>query len=356
MSDSPHHSCDDPDREAHAAGWTMRRDRGLTPGEQDEYLRWLAADPRHGECLARHQQAWRRLDRLVEWRPEHSLQPNPDLLAPPRRRPLILPFSLAAAAMVAWALVAAWPRIRNAGKGTGDAHAIAQDNAKPVVQNGATIAQAYERHVLEDGSVIEVNRGGAYRVEFTPGERRVRLDQGEAQFTVTKNSHRPFVVVAGGIGVRAVGTAFDVRLSGRDVAVLVTEGRVQVVAEPTGRAPALPFSAVPIAAGQREVFSSAPSAPPPRISAVSPEQMEGYLAWRPSRLSFTDAPLSEIVAKFNGRNRVQLVVTDPEIGALRFTLSSFRSDDVDGFVDLLQASFDVRAERSGDIITLSRAR
>ena len=30
-----------------AAEWLVRRDRGLTPAEQDDFLQWLAADPRH---------------------------------------------------------------------------------------------------------------------------------------------------------------------------------------------------------------------------------------------------------------------------------------------------------------------
>ena len=51
---------------------------------------------------------------------------------------------------------------------------------------------------------------------------------GEAYFTVAKNPGRPFVVAAGGVGVRAVGTAFNVRLDSDAVEVLVTEGRVQV--------------------------------------------------------------------------------------------------------------------------------
>src|SRR5436190_2158017 len=68
-----------------AAEWLVRRDRGFTPQEQDEYFHWLAEDPRHGEWLAIHHQTWRELNLLADWRPEHSSEPNPDLLA--GRRP-----------------------------------------------------------------------------------------------------------------------------------------------------------------------------------------------------------------------------------------------------------------------------
>ena len=30
-----------------AARWVLRRDRGLTASEQDEFSQWLATDPRH---------------------------------------------------------------------------------------------------------------------------------------------------------------------------------------------------------------------------------------------------------------------------------------------------------------------
>ena len=33
-----------------AADWVMRHDRGLSPAEQDQFLQWLAADPRHGDA------------------------------------------------------------------------------------------------------------------------------------------------------------------------------------------------------------------------------------------------------------------------------------------------------------------
>ena len=42
-----------PTPDERAADWLIRRDRGLTPGEQDDYLQWLAADPRHGDAFAR---------------------------------------------------------------------------------------------------------------------------------------------------------------------------------------------------------------------------------------------------------------------------------------------------------------
>ena len=89
MRSAKDHSSDHPspgDPAEQASVWLARRDRGLTAAEQDAYLQWLQEDVRHGAAIQRLEGAWGALDQLAEWRPAHSAQPNPDLLAVPRRR------------------------------------------------------------------------------------------------------------------------------------------------------------------------------------------------------------------------------------------------------------------------------
>lgn len=323
--------------EHQAASWVLRRDRGLTAAEQDEFCQWLTTDSRNRRCFARHARNWDRLDNLTEWRPEHSLRPNPDLLAVRARRiRLALPLSLAAAAVFAVYLRWALP--------------VAQFAASPPA---APIALIEER-TLADGSTIQLNRGSAITVDISPSERLVHLVSGEAHFKVAKNPAWPFVVDAGGIRVRAVGTAFDVSLGAAAVAVLVTEGRVRIdspsklgdVAARAGvSARFMPAPAVPmLEAGQRAVVSISPSAAPPEVTTVSPEKMGELLIWRPRLLDFTAVPLSKIVREFNRHNLVQLKVLEGELADLPIS-ASFRSDNIEGFVSLLQSSFGVRAER-----------
>ncbi len=65
---------------------------------------------------------------------------------------------------------------------------------------------------LADGSTVWVNAGSVliYPEKFTAGTRTVYLS-GEANFNVTKNPNQPFIVRTKHIGVRALGTAFDVQ-------------------------------------------------------------------------------------------------------------------------------------------------
>ena len=81
---------------------------------------------------------------------------------------------------------------------------------------------------LADGSIVELNRDSEVLPQFTRTERRVILLKGEAHFSVTKDPTRPFIVRAGHVDVRAVGTAFNVLVQSDAVQVSVTEGKVRV--------------------------------------------------------------------------------------------------------------------------------
>jgi transmembrane sensor len=216
-----------------------------------------------------------------------------------------------------------------------------------------------EQRTLADGSLAELNRGAQISVRFSAAERRVRLERGEASFTVTKNPNRPFIVEVGAIEVHAVGTAFNVRYDPHAVEVLVTEGKVRV----TDRRQKNPGPAAPLAnpaandvpapgetfllAGQSAVVGLTPSAAPTHVGDLTPAQMEARLAWKPKLIEFDDAPLSAIVAEFNRRNPVRLVVTDRVVANRRMT-ASFRSDNLEGFVRLLEANIGVKAQPLSD--------
>src|SRR5580765_2500987 len=129
--------------EAAAAQWLARRDRGLSAAEQAAYAAWLQGDVRHEAAISRLERTWEALDRLAVDPAFQTSPPNPDLLAPPRRRRLawIWVPALAAAAAVAFVYFPAAPK-------------VAPSTAQRVV-----IHPAPERLDLEDGSVVDLNKG-----------------------------------------------------------------------------------------------------------------------------------------------------------------------------------------------------
>jgi transmembrane sensor len=336
--------------EATAAAWLARRDRGFSADDEAEFALWRFSDARHAAAVARLEAAWGALDALRDYRPEAQAHPDPDLLG--ERRPgKVVCFrhgaaGVALAVAAALAIVVWWP---------------STSTVAPAPRH-AIIHPGPERLTLEDGSVVELNAGAKVDVRFTSAARRVRLVRGEAHFIVAKDPSLPFVVAAGGVAVRAVGTAFSVALGQTNVAVLVTEGRVRVDAPPARVD--TPNVSVPVArelvAGQRAVVITAPAEDGPapgtvQVSDVTPAEVERALAWQGLRLEFVELPLAEVVAEFNRYNRQKLVVGDAATGAL-LVGGNFRADNVDAFVRLLESGFGVTAVRRGDEIVLRRIR
>lgn len=328
-----------------AAFWALRHDRGFTAAEQDEFSQWLASDPRHRAAWAEHRWGWDELDRLAGLQTSLHAVPDPDLLAPRGRRlaRLVYPV-LAVAAMVALGLFL-WT-------------ARAPLPVMPANPPASRMLALIEQRELADGSQIELNRGAIVTEHYSSGERRVRLERGEAHFKVAKDPARPFFVEVGGVTVRAVGTAFNVRLDSASVEVIVTEGTVQVGAVAPNRPDerAVEGNGPYLKANERTVVSFAPSAPPPQVTAVPPAEIEARLAWQPRLLDFTDAPLAEIVAEFNRRNPVRLMIEATSLREVKLS-ATFRSDNVEGFVRLMESDFGMKIERRNDSeIVLSRAR
>jgi transmembrane sensor len=327
--------------EQSAAAWAVRHDRGMTAEEQDAFSQWLAADPRHRAAWAEYRWAWDELDRLAGLQASLQAVPDPDLLATKpdatRRRFRLRQLSLVllgAVAAIALLAPASW-----------------RDAAPPLPApaNPEHLLTLVEKRELVDGSVVKLNRGAKMEVHFRSSERRVRLVQGEAHFDVAPDPSRPFVIEARGVRVRAVGTAFNVRLQPDSVEVLVTQGKVAVngPANPTaatvGSTPRAELSGpVELSAGERTVVSLT-SAKTCLVSPITPDEIEARLAWMPRLLDFTDAPLPDILAEFNRHNPVHLVLGDPSLTSLRLS-ATFRSDNVEGFVRLMVSNFGMRAQ------------
>ncbi|HEU5080736.1 MAG TPA: FecR domain-containing protein [Opitutaceae bacterium] len=332
--------------ETEAALWVVRIERGLTAAEQDDFLQWLTADPRHGRELDRQSANWSRLNGLADWRPEHSSQPNRDLLAPQPPRHFWKRFNwtigLASAGLAAIICLGIFFYLQLKAP-----ESFASAPAEP-----AQIGKI-ERRTLDDGTIVELNRGAEVAVLYTARERKVRLEKGEAMFRVAKNPNRPFLVIVDDVQVRAVGTAFNVRRESRAVELIVTEGKVRVSsnaeaesrnadAETSPLVQAGEFALVPLKSALSKIS----------IAKISPAGVDEKLAWQSRLLDFTNARLSAVVEEFNRRNAPIRIVIDSASLADTEVSASLRSDNIDSFIRLLEGGFGVEADRHGNVIIL----
>jgi transmembrane sensor len=336
-----------PDRhDQEAAEWLAKRLRGFTGKEQDAFFAWLAEDPRNGEWFAIHTRSWKRLDALVQWRPEHSELPNDDLLQTQPKRVRWLRWIGGMAAVLALGIAAyQWSSIGRA--------------LSSQEQSASIIARQCERHMLVDGSRIDLNRGAAVKIDYNKSERRVDLVANEAHFDVRKDPSRPFVVVAKGVEIVAVGTSFNVRIDGGNVVVMVTEGVVRIGKElhaasstrfRLGAATNQDEDVHQLLAGQVTVVSPVEDGLIAPIHESTQAEMDRLMDWR-RQLEFDAVPLREVVAEFNRRNHIQIVIEDRRLESMPI-VASFRSEDADQFVELLGLSLKIKARREDGRIVL----
>jgi transmembrane sensor len=328
-----------------AAQWTIRRDRGLSASESIDYELWLAADPRHAAAMQRTSAAWSLLDRI----PESAAAPVLDAATHRRsfwRRSLVLaPLATAAAAAVALvALHLTRPSATTPSASAALAPASASAAPAP--------SSAPRQLTLSDGTVVQLNTGGEVTEHFTTAERRVLLTRGEAHFAVTKNPARPFVVRAGNVDVRAVGTAFNVHLQSAAVDVLVTEGVVQLKSSTEATPAYAPVAREPIpllSPGQRAVVSLAPvsSATSVVVTTASPDEISRTLAWQAPLLRLGGQTLAELAVEFERRSGQRVILADPALASLRVG-GRFRADDLAGFTHLLATTLDLAVDHGAD--------
>lgn len=316
-----------------AAVWTWRLDsEELTAAERGQLDAWLRADIRHRLAFEELRSTWTVLDRLAERAGEARIaafaRPQPRRSFPRRRY-----WQAAAAAVLVIALGAAlW---------------VARRSAMVVMST----AVGQQRHVtLADGSQLTLNTNTLLAVRLTPQRRDIYLRRGEAHFDVVHDASRPFFVHAADAVIRDVGTQFEVRLrSDRNIDVLVTEGQVEVL----GPAPAAgPASAGSDAAAGAARWVKALTAgeqlriagPQLQVLSMSPQQVADDLAWRQGALVFEGEPLSQALAEVGRYTRTRIVLTGPKVASLHIS-GRFRTDDMPGFFQALQAALPVRVTR-----------
>lgn len=229
-----------------------------------------------------------------------------------------------------------------------------------VASTAEVIASTPTDRRLPDGSLVELKLGTRLMVDFSDSVRRVVLESGEAHFSVTKNPARPFVVVAGEVEVRAVGTAFAVGMSRGQVAVIVTEGRVAldqpVSGEESSVATTRPSvrTVATLGVGDRVRIDAGTrrSTTVPVIEQLSAAELARELAWRVPQLTLSATPLSEVIPVFNRYGSERLVL-DPVLGDMRLG-GVLRADNTNALLQLLKNEFGIEAERREGALWLHR--
>lgn len=328
-------------REA-ALQWLVRRqDAGWTHEAESTFQAWLAQDPQHGLCYAQCAQRWQEMDampvdlvqgmrqRLAADKARHAAP------APARRKFLLWPAASALASVAAAGVgLVAWQHWQ----------------AQPLsVYAFRTERGRMQNVTLGDGSILGMDTDTQLEVRFYRQRREVQLLQGQAMFEVTHDG-RPFHVLAGPTRVTVVGTRFAVRytphMEGQEgVQVAVEEGRVRVAVLDAAQQLSGDYDlqqGVLLTAG-RSLGTDASGQPGPTAAVA----IEHIALWRRQRVSFLDAPLSQVVAELERYGPTGLRIHQPQVAMLRLS-GTFDPLAVGALYQALPRALPVRLQADGD--------
>jgi transmembrane sensor len=321
--------------EAQAAEWIARLDRDA-PSETDlaDFAVWKALSPQHQQAADRLEGLWCEFDLLTKLSPPFQDRARRPLSTPPWWVSGLVAACLVVAGMGAVSILQLLP------------HSQVYDTA---VGGQRTIN-------LEDGSSIQLNTNSQVEVRYSPKARDLRLIRGEAYFEVAPNKQRPFSVYAHEGVVRAVGTAFVVRLSGDRVEVTVTKGKVELAAftHPVTDAslvriaaiPRKPLTMVSATHGTTEIAVLDQAHLIEHLDLAAPE-VSRKLAWRQGMLVFNGETLPNVLADVSRYTDVQIEIADPTLNSLKIG-GYFKVGEVDPMLEALESSFGVRVDRIDD--------
>lgn len=290
-----------------AAAWLVRRQDGLSAHEEAAFQAWLDVDPRHARALERMASVWQQLDTL----------PAEQIAARRGDLPVPAPWSSAPSSRRAWLAGSARAGLALSvvgGAWVGWAHWHQQ----PVfAQSFATIRGQQQELSLPDGSRLQLDTDTRAEVTIYRDRREVVLAGGQASFSVERDPERPFIVQAGALRVRVVGTRFSVRHTGVGLgavgaSVSVESGHVRVQARAAGAQ--ADTEAVDLRAGQGVAMTADGS-----LAPLATQEARAALAWRERRLVLDDTPLPAVLAEFDRYLDTRLVIADPAVARLRLT-------------------------------------
>jgi len=305
--------------EAEAARLLARLYNDPSPEDEAHICAWVENDPRHAVAFARAEAAWEAAERLKSAAADVTLPPMAQIVSEEQQRRLSRNIMIAAAIAVLFFIVAAIVTVRTFS---------GVDRYQTGVGEMRDVA-------LEDGSILHLNSDSEAEARFTANGRKVRIIKGEASFNIAHDDKRPFDVEVRSAAIRAVGTAFNVRMRPSVVELTVTHGAVTVHCSGG--------SAQKVAAGSGAVIQPRNIA----LTHLGPKLIDQRTAWREHMVELDGETVEQAASEFNRYRAAPILIGDTRVSALRIG-GRFRTSDSGAFLAALQTSLPIRAVHGED--------
>lgn len=314
-----------------AEWWTRLREPDAGDDVVEQWLAWTNEDQRHLQAFEQVSALAEQLGSLDQVSRQSLSKAFARPMPSPRRwLPLAAAASIAAV-MLGAAIYVGWTQ-------------RAAEVTTQVYQSGVAENRNFS---LPDGTKVALGADSTLSVKYDSHERDIEVRSGEAYFEVVHDKLRPFVVTAGHVTVRDIGTAFDVRRTGERVMVAVTQGRVAIADR---RANVSPRDTLEAKAGQRVSYD--PNTSSMTVDVITPAQAT---AWRSNRLEFIDEPLGVVIANLNRYTGTPLQVADANLNGLTYT-GTVHTDAIDSWLEALPEVFPLQVNKQAGQVVLSDAK
>ncbi|NWA40727.1 FecR family protein [Pseudomonas reactans] len=302
-----------PAQEQAALAWLSLLHDQPSSGDQATFSQWLRADPAHVEAYSQAQVLWELSEvpaRKLADEEALALQGYLNAMNTPKRSRVVRwsgALAMAACLLLMVSMGAGWQPSRWIDDFGAD-YVTAPGEVKTVT--------------LVDQSQVTLDADSAIAVDFSHGERHIKLRRGAGFFSVT-HTGQSFVVEAGSGEARVLGTQFEVRLQPAGAQVTVLSGRVGVTPSKQGAQQIL-------TAGQQVAYVDGVADP------LHPVDSESRLAWRDGWLNYYKAPLADVVKDLERYYPGRILLLNEAMGAKRVS-GSFPSKDPQAVLNALQA-------------------
>lgn len=203
--------------------------------------------------------------------------------------------------------------------------------SEDVVYNTLTVPVSGEYClVLADGTKVFLNSGSEIRYPaMFRGKRREVLLKGEAWFEVAKDSGREFLVHAGAMDVKVLGTSFNVKAYEKleTVATTLVEGSVEIACDGES------FRIVP---GEQFVYDKNS-----REANVMMVDTELYTSWKDGYYKFRQATLKEIMTTLSLWYGLNVFYQNESAKHVEFTGKVKRYEDIRTLLDKFEQTENV---------------
>lgn len=194
---------------------------------------------------------------------------------------------------------------------------------------------------LPDGTLVHLNSDSrlCYGSHFNGKQRQVELT-GEAYFHVAKDAQSPFIVKAGDIQVRALGTSFNVQAypTDEEITTYLAEGSILVSS---------PKQSLHVSPGESVVYSPTDA----RMIKKQEEDERPFVAWMNDEMVFDNEPILNIIKQLERNYNVTFEIKNDKLKALTFT-GTLKNASLQSTLYALQFTSSISYRKKGDVIEL----